>query len=215
MPASAQRMIHLAHGAPGRLRLRLPWLRSSRDEALALADHVASLAGVLHAEVRMRTGSLVCLYDDERLSESRLISAVRRHTRVMRVVQPDEAPPADAEEHPSVRRGRVASAIEEGLRSANADLLRATDDRLDLGALGALGFLLAGAAEIVTTRQIPAPPWFNLAWWAFRTFTLFPRGDDGSPAAPSRRGGRTPKRAPRAAAAKPGLAGRAKRRPSP
>ena len=34
-----------------------------------------------------------------------------------------------------------------------------------------VGFLAVGAAEILGSRALPAPPWFNLAWWAYRTFT--------------------------------------------
>ena len=59
-------------------------------------------------------------------------------------------------------------------------MLRSTDGRLDLGAVTGLGFLAVGAAEIASARTVPAPPWFNLAWWAFRTFTLFGR-DEAEP----------------------------------
>ena len=41
---------------------------------------------------------------------------------------------------------------------------------MDLGVLATLGLIGAGAAEIVVTGKLPIPPWFNLAWWGFRTF---------------------------------------------
>jgi hypothetical protein len=65
-------------------------------------------------------------------------------------------------------------------------LLAATDGRLDLGILAAMGFLAVGATEIIVTRKLPAPPWFNLAWWAVRTFTTFESKVMEAPTAPRR-----------------------------
>ena len=28
----------------------------------------------------------------------------------------------------------------------------------------------AGAADVIASGKLPLPPWFNLAWWGFRTF---------------------------------------------
>lgn len=187
MPPPAQRAIYIAHRMPGRLRMTLPWLRADRIEAKNLADHLASLGGMLHAEVRMRTVSVVCKYDEVILNERPILSIVRRHTRVMRVVLPGDAPRKNGGEHITEGRGQVGCAIEEAFRSANSEMLHATDGRMDVGVAGAFAFLLAGAAEIVTTGKIPAPPWFNLAWWAFRTFTLFPHGNGTPVSSPQRR----------------------------
>jgi hypothetical protein len=52
----------------------------------------------------------------------------------------------------------------------NQEVLRVTDSKIDLGILATLGFFAAGAAEVVYKKVIPAPPWFNVAWWGFRTF---------------------------------------------
>jgi hypothetical protein len=68
--------------------------------------------------------------------------------------------------------------VADGFRDLNRSVLLATEGRLDLGALAGLGFLSLGAAEIAATRALPAPPWFNLAWWAFRTFTIFRPSDE-------------------------------------
>ncbi len=55
-------------------------------------------------------------------------------------------------------------------KGVNVDVLRATEGRADLGTVAALGFMVAGAVDVVVTRKLPFPPWFNLAWWAFSTF---------------------------------------------
>lgn len=41
-----------------------------------------------------------------------------------------------------------------------------TGGGIDLGVLMTSVFVVAGAAKVVLKRKLPAPPWFNLAWWA-------------------------------------------------
>ena len=75
--------------------------------------------------------------------------------------------------------------MRESVRAINRSVMQHTEGHLDLGALAALGFLALGAAEIVAARTLPVPPWFNLAWWSFRTLTIVAdeqeggAGDDG------------------------------------
>jgi hypothetical protein len=45
-----------------------------------------------------------------------------------------------------------------------------SDGSVDLGTLATLGMLGAGAVQVATTGALPFAPWFNLAWWGFRTF---------------------------------------------
>jgi len=179
MPTPQPRIIHLVHTSPGRTRLRLPWLRSAPAEGPMLADALAALNGMLEAAVRPRTGSVLCQYDPDRLGPERIIAAVRRHTRVALVVRPGEEAPAEAvayEREFFAEESSFSRALAKSFRGIDREVLGATDGRLDLGTLTGLGFLAAGAAEILVTRKLPAPPWFNLAWWAFRTFTMFEHG---------------------------------------
>ncbi|MGD9765792.1 MAG: hypothetical protein AB7V27_19020 [Candidatus Binatia bacterium] len=59
------------------------------------------------------------------------------------------------------------------MRGLDDDIWRATGGNFDLGTLAGLAFLGAGAVEVGVTRKLPMPPWFNLAWWAFRTLVIF------------------------------------------
>jgi hypothetical protein len=188
------RIVQLVHATEGRVRLRLPWLRDHSDQAAALADHLARLDESVEVRVRPWTGSVLVTFDPERLDEARLVAAVRRHTRVAIVTRPGErSPEAAAELERAARAGgsSLTRALSRSVREINRDVLVATQGRLDLGSLTGLGFLAAGAAEIGVTRRMPAPPWFNLAWWAFRTFTIF-AGEEEQVAPPPRR--RTRKR---------------------
>jgi hypothetical protein len=163
------RVIQLVHSSPGRLRLRLGWLRSAPAEAEPLAQALAALDASMEVRVRSWTGSVLCEFDPERLDAERIVAAARRHSGVAIVIEPGERMPAPSPPHgePSVR-----NAVSDAFREMNRSVLHVTEGRLDLGALTGLGFLAAGALEVAATRRLPAPPWFNLAWWAFRTFQL-------------------------------------------
>jgi len=180
--SASRRIIHVAHSSIGRVRLRLSWLRDTPREATLLADHLAALDGMIEAALRPWTGSVLCHFDPDRLDESRIINAVRRCTRVTLVVHRGEEIPASAIA-PASSDGAPASslarAVAESFASINRQVLAATDGQLDLGILTSLGFMTAGAAEVLVMRQLPAPPWFNLAWWAVRTFTTFERDTGG------------------------------------
>jgi len=184
MAGPLPRVIHLVHTSPGRTRLRLPWLRSVPDDATALADGLAAVNGMLETSVRPRTGSVLCQYDADRLDAERIIAAVRRLTRVALVVRPGEEVPAEVAAYERAfltEESSFARALAKTFRGIDRDVVVATEGRLDLGTLTGLGFLAAGAAEILVTRTLPAPPWFNLAWWAFRTFTMFEHGPTHQP----------------------------------
>jgi hypothetical protein len=201
MTPTRSRIIRVAHSLPGRTRLRLPWLRASREAAAELAERLADLEGMTEVGVSMRSGSVLCLYDPSRLSEERIVTAVRRQTKVAMVLRPGERNRAEALRGVSELRGtgsRLGEALTEAVKGIDADVRTATDGLLDLGALAGFGFLTAGAIEVASSRTLPAPPWFNLAWWAFRTFTMFenppsepspPAVDTGvATALPARRG---------------------------
>ncbi len=186
---SVPRVIHLVHEIPGRLRLRLSWLRSHPEVATPLADHLAALRGMVEVSVRPYTGSVVCCFDAAQLESRQIVAAVRRHTGVALVLGPQDEDP-----HPSSaiagqaepRRSSVAHALVEAVRGINSDVMRGSDGRMDLPTLASLGFLGLGALEIAVTRQVPAPPWFNLAWWAIRTLTTFESDAMSAPAQPPR-----------------------------
>ena len=170
--AGHPRVIQVAHSSPGRLRLRLPWLRDDRTMATALADDLAGRPGVVEVAVRPRTGSVLCRFDERRVSAAKLIAAVRREAGIAPVSRIGaSAPPAARDARPA--GSSVGRAFVDAFRGLDDDVHEATSGRVDLGTLAGLGLLAAGAAEVAMTRQLPAPPWFSLAWWAFRTFTMF------------------------------------------
>ncbi len=180
MAEPSPRFVQIVHAMPGRVRLRMPWLRKAEQEGEAIADRIAAIDGVDEVQVRPFTGSVLILFDVTRIDVNAIVAAAAAAAEVVRIVQPGEAPPAASglARPGDGHRSSVAKALMRSARELNADTLNATDGRLDLGTMAFLAFMSAGAAEVVFSRQLPAPPWFNLAWWAIQAFTTFESGED-------------------------------------
>ena len=160
------RWLALVHHLPGRTRLRTPLLRRDPAACTRLADALAALPGVRDVAVRPYTGS-VLIHHDPAIEVAPLVTEAQRVLDGPRVLAPGEAPPLD----PTVPGfSSVARKLAEAVREIDRDLRRRSEGIVDLGTLTALGFAGAGALEVATTGELPMPPWFNLAWWAFRTF---------------------------------------------
>jgi copper chaperone CopZ len=176
-----RRTIQVVHRLPGRLRLRLPWLHDHREQASPLAERLSELPGMAEVEVRPYTGSVLCAYDDERLDEERILAAVCETSGCQRVCLPGQPGPAlTAEENEQLRSAlaegsHVARAAARFFKEVNMDVVRASEGRIDLGTIASLFFASAGLVEVGVSKKLPLPPWFQLAWWAFRTFTTVER----------------------------------------
>lgn len=159
------RMVH-AHG--GRIRLRVEGLHLEEAEATRLAEVLARTPGIRRAEVNRRTGSVLC-EGDPGLTPERVIGPVRETLGLGEANGgPNDTEPPEGELF--VTTSGVAREVARLFRDINRSVLRATDGQLDLGMLATVTFVSAGALEVALKKQIPAPPWFNLAWWGFRTF---------------------------------------------
>ncbi len=132
------------------------------------------MEGMIRVSVRPFTGSVLCEYDPEQADREAIIEAVKAHTGAHHHVhdgQPDPEEIAGYARIAATEGSRLARAVARSFRGLNIDLLRASGGRMDLGVTITLAFVAAGIAQLVRQRRIPTPPWFNLAWWAFRTFT--------------------------------------------
>jgi heavy-metal-associated domain-containing protein len=158
--------VAVAHHLPDRTRLHCPSVR--RDDAACerLAEALAQVAGVREVKVRPYTASALVLHGEEVALEA-LTAAAQRVTGCDRVVAQGEAPPRATEAPPL---SSLAYEMAQAGRSIDEAIRRASQGAVDLGTLATLGFLGAGAAEVIASRRLPMPPWFNLAWWGFRTF---------------------------------------------
>lgn len=168
----------VVHHLPERTRLRSSVLRKTPAACTRLADALAAVPGVREVRVRPYTGSALILHDPGATLEA-LIEVACRALDGARVLAPGEAPPLSAAvpAFSSLRQKLAAIA-----REIDCDIRRSSDGSVDLGTLATLGFAGAGAAQVAASGELPMPPWFNLAWWAYRTFMTTHNG--APPAAP-------------------------------
>jgi hypothetical protein len=170
--------VRIAHAIPGRSRLRIHPAPLDTATAEAVAGRLAAEPGIIDVEVNRLTGSVRCRHHD-RLGAPGLLEAVLSALPGSAALCPGQAPPPPAH-LPS--RSAVARAVAQAFSGVNKEVLAATNGSLDLGTIAALGFAGTGAIEVAVKGNLPAPPWFNLAWWAFRTFITFEAGAAAAPA---------------------------------
>jgi len=177
------RWLAIAHHLPDRTRLRTPALRKDPAACERLADALAGIPGVREVKIRPYTGSAL-VFHDEGVAIEILLEMARRALDIDRVLAAGEDPPTD----PQVPAfSSLARKLVVAVREIDRDIRRGSDGTVDLGMLATLGFLGAGAAEVVASGKLRMPPWFNLAWWGFRTFMTTEQpeinaadGDDGA-----------------------------------
>ncbi|EFK08938.1 heavy metal translocating P-type ATPase [delta proteobacterium NaphS2] len=69
--------IRLCHAVPGRVRFRIPELRSSRVLADFLKNRLMKREDVEHAETRLVTGSLIIRYDEDKITGPDFVEALQ------------------------------------------------------------------------------------------------------------------------------------------
>jgi hypothetical protein len=163
-------VVETVHALPGRLRFRYRPLRGDADEtrAGAIADALVRAPGVRDVSVTPATGSVVVVFDPERVAPARLTRLLQETTRAERVCALGE----DAPSRPPVPRepSKLALAAARFFEEINEDVRSATDGQADLATLMPVGFVGLGIAEVAASRELPAPPWWSLFWWSFRSF---------------------------------------------
>jgi hypothetical protein len=160
------RWLMVVHHLPERTRLRTPVLRKDPDACARVADALAALAGVREVAVRPYTGSILVEHAAS-LEANDLVEHVRPVLGIEHVVARGERPPPVGELPPF---STIARELAVFVREVDRDIRRHSEGVADLGVLATLGFFTAGAAEVIASRTLPLPPWFNLAWWGFRLF---------------------------------------------
>lgn len=164
--------LRVIHEIPGRLRARWPMLRNLPLELRAdLEDRIATHPGVLAVELRPLTGSILVDHDPEHLGPRGALELLRDACGVRLVLGLEDDAPAPAQRPPGAGEPtRLALAAARFFDQLSDDVRAATDGRADLATLVPLSFFTLGVLEVAATREVPAPPWWSLCWWSFRSF---------------------------------------------
>jgi hypothetical protein len=116
--------------------------------------------------VRPYTGSILVTHEPD-ITSDQLVDEIQRHVQCGRVLRAGERLPP----RPPPELSRIGQLAAKAFRDIDRDVLRVSNGTFDLGTLVTLGFLGVGTVEVAADREMPLPPWFQLAWWAYRTFT--------------------------------------------
>jgi hypothetical protein len=160
------RWVQIAHRLAERTRLRSPQLRNDLPACECVADALAAIGGVREVRARPYTGSVLVLHADD-IAAPALAEITARVLDVTTVLTPGEPLPLDTDVPPLASIARTLASV---VREIDADVRRSSEGAVDLGTLVTLGFFGAGALDVAASGQLPLPPWFQLAWWGFRTF---------------------------------------------
>jgi Heavy metal associated domain 2 len=158
------RYIELVHHVSGRTRFRLPWISSAREEAGTIAHQLSERAGMIEVRVRPRTGSVLCVHEAG-LEPGQILDELRGITGVDIVRVPGER---RAPVHVHRRGSDLGYEMITLFREVDRDILRETEQHVNLASLTVLGLGVLGAANTISTGVLPLPPWYSLAWWSFR-----------------------------------------------
>lgn len=159
----------IIHELPWRVRLRAPDLvgHVSACERIAAQLMAESLADTVR--VQSSTGS-VLLEAEERALDAKGLCA-RLEELVLEEHDDNGRPLVHHDAHPGPTR--VARAVAHSFFRINERIRYSLDDRADLASLLPVFFAIGGAAEVLSSKKLPAPPWFNLLWWSVRSFMTF------------------------------------------
>jgi hypothetical protein len=162
----------IVHALERRVRLRAPALAGRRDACERAAQRLAEDPCCELVEINPHTGSVLIQRSEGRLDPEALRATLER---LVSDERDDAGRPLTSLISPECEPGptRVARAVAHAVAGINADVRVALDNRADLGTLLPFFFATAGAAEVVVTRKLPAPAWFNLFWWSIRSFMTF------------------------------------------
>jgi hypothetical protein len=158
--------VHVVHAIAGRTRLRCPKLRRDRQACEILADALTACEGVREVRVRPYTASVLVLHAPE-VTSGELAELARSVLALERVLGLGERAPRPQDVPELSRLAKIAAAA---FRRIDRDVKRASEGSVDLGTLVTALFFGAGALQMASERQVELPPWFNLAWWGYRTF---------------------------------------------
>jgi hypothetical protein len=170
--ANGHRHLEVVHDTPGRLRLRLDWLRGQTAEAEPVAEAVQALPGIARVEVRPYTGSVLCLYDPERLRPEELVALIEAQTGTRREgLQMHEI--SDLARAAGRDGSTLARAVARFFKTLDGDLLDWTDGTLGLPGAVAGGMLAVGLFEVLVDGELELPSWHDLLWRALRIVSAY------------------------------------------
>lgn len=152
-------VLETVHLLPGRMRLRIPSLRHSRQGVAAFCEKIAHLQGVVEASGNPRTATVLLRFDPEKLTPLQVFSAARHCFNF--------------NEELHAYHSVLWREIKNVKHAVNQTLLRKTYGLFDLRAAMSLAlgaFMIRGFFNPTATGSKYAKP-LNALWWFYQSIS--------------------------------------------
>jgi hypothetical protein len=171
--------LSVVHAIPGRIRVKIPKLKSDEELARAIPEWLVGVFGIQRVEASALTGSVLVLYDPEQLTPQALggmLPALLPGVD-LRGIDLAQALSGPAVSPPGVA---VKDAVSGFFGAVNAGVAEVTQG-LDLNILFPLVLFTFGIRSLLVSEQLTPVPWYNLLWFSFTGYLALNR-PKGTPA---------------------------------
>jgi Heavy metal associated domain 2 len=165
--------IRVVHAIPGRVRLKIIYLRDNPELAREIRARLAGVQGIRRIEANPLTGSLLVLYDPEEITSleslltlSGTLIPVLPGLDLGDIAKWLEPSGNEADSNPS-----LAGGISAALGALNTRVGKATGG-IDLKLLLPLTLFMLGIKGLLVASKVPFPAWYDLLWFAFGTYFM-------------------------------------------
>ncbi len=170
----------VAHAIPGRIRVRLDKTLRSPDTVNSLVNALAQVEGMRLVQGNPVTGSLLLLYDPERLNLEQLFAAAQAAN--IKVIVPEAAAPPP----PSGEVSAIATRINAAFSRLDRAMATYTGGKVDVKLLIPAGLAATAMRQIVTSApNLTAVPWYVLLWYSFDFYSKYNRRPPGTQIGPT------------------------------
>ncbi|MER3424716.1 MAG: hypothetical protein C4293_17325 [Nitrospiraceae bacterium] len=169
----------IAHALPGRIRLKISRLKQDSSLGRAIEERFSSVPGIERVEANTTTGSLLVLYDQERIGG---IDSLLALSETFRSLFPDiDVHTEELQDllwaqfgNGSKPRPSLGTDVSAYFASLNVHLARATGG-LDFNIVLPVALFVLGIRGILLSEKIPFPAWYDFLWFSFATFHMLNR----------------------------------------
>ncbi|HMB05675.1 MAG TPA: hypothetical protein VKP69_18310 [Isosphaeraceae bacterium] len=171
-------VVELLHATPGRIRLRIPEVKSNPALAREIQKQISGYQGVRRVEANPITGSVLVLYALE--AASSVVELARLFVPELGL---DEsalgfAPVSSAGDADAGACTEPSASMAEGIaryfRDLNEDVAAATGGP-DLKVLLPVTLFVFGAKGLVFSKKPAVPTWYDFLWFSLGTFMMLNR----------------------------------------
>jgi copper chaperone CopZ len=147
-------ILEVRHAIPGRIRLFAPLLKKSEEAARHLIKELSKARGIEAIHVEPATGTVLLLYDKEKLAETVVFGAVLQLLGLE----------SEVEKRPE---SLMAAGIRDVSEAANRAIYEGSGGVIDLWTLVPMALAAYGLYRISKPGGLNVPGGFTLLWWAY------------------------------------------------